>query len=726
MSKEKKIKKIGIMIEPEVCMGAKCNQEGEVELIENFPFDNHDFDEGEGYELEYAAGVNGFNSLLDAGVAVSDIGIAMRRIMKNECISDESVYAAIAMPSDYPMAEQIHKFMELQKVLAQKDEDSKFSVEAYNELELENLTSFELIEKAAEQAGIEKYRVIMRPLAIAYAYEFEYPGCALSEGERGLIYDWNKYYFSATIIEKREGELDVLWSETIEDPMEGDRAFLCCFNDDLLKQEEECFLKTLEVIHEMCGLSGFYIDTIDAVYLAGDFCDTGSVASRLEDIFNNVFFMEDNRLAVLRGTAHLAQELKDDEEDEVSEDVADNVLNATEGLNSKETGLEDSNSEESDLKEIVSEDSASEEIDSEEIDSKEIDSEKIASKERNLQEVNIQEQVTLVPTLFKFSTGMVTKTRNGMEVDLVRVYDNKIRDSYMQKGHVFNVLLPYFAPPRSVLYAYKGEHQIDFKLRKKPNNRMLMLELIDSGADVSKYEESCFGHAEFFAVPNKSKKGKLQLNYSLDAYEKLETLDENNYLIVTDQGTQMRYVFECWIDQLPMPGIDRGVYAYLDGSSNNDSDPEDIAAGYVLNIGTDVYFGHKDSHDKGRNVSAEYLAGTKVFEQLPKMGRFASVTIYFDNINVGYVIAGLYNSGTEFGNRYLKTFQQFMKNDPNINVQFIHTDSHSYIYGNEMADQMAQGKQKDLMKLAKDFKENRDKICPEDGGFSEIMKFVGV
>ncbi len=307
---EKAISRIGIAIEPEVCMGAKCNAEGKVELIENGFFDDRDFEDWEGYELEHAAGVNGYDTLLDAGVAVSDIGIAMRRIINNQtnCFEPEkSIYAVIAMPSDYPMSDQINKFMKLQQVLSTKDKDSKFSVEAYNELELECLTSFDLLEKAAEQAGIEKYKVIMRPLAIAYAYEMEYPGCALNDGERGLIYDWNKYYFSASIIEKINGELEVLWSETIENPTQGNNYFLRHINEDLLKKEAQCFQETMDVIYEMCGLSGFYMDTIDAVYLAGDFCDIPSIVYRLNGIFENVFGMEDNRLAVLRGVTRLAQ-----------------------------------------------------------------------------------------------------------------------------------------------------------------------------------------------------------------------------------------------------------------------------------------------------------------------------------------------------------------------------------------------------------------------------------
>lgn len=678
---EKTVSKIGIAIEPEVCMGAKCNAEGKVELIEHGFLAEHDFDEWEGYELEYAAGVNGFDNLLDAGVAVSDIGLAMRKIINNLYTSAKHIHAVIAMPSEYPMADHIDKFMKLQKILAPKDKDSQFSVETYDELELENLTSFDLVEKAAEQAGIDNYKVIMRPLAIAYAYEYEYPGCALREGERGLIYDWNKYYFSASIIEKVEGELEVFWSETIENPTQGNNAFLRHINEELAQREKECFEETMDVIHEMCGLSGFYMDTIDAVYVAGDFCDLPSVIFRLEDVFPHVFSMEDNRLAVLHGVTRLAQCLGEEE-------LADTILEKSENA---ETDM------------------------------------KYTSEEVNFEDEEMVEEentISLVPTLFKMSSSIISKNQDGIEMSLVRVYDDTIRDKYMQKGNVYNALLPYFETTRSEIYSYKGKNQIDFKLRKKPNNRMLMMKLIDKGESVSNYENECFAHAEFFAVPNKSKKGKIQLNYSLDAYEKIETLGENKYLIVDDQKKQIRYVFECWIEQLPMPGIDKGVYVYLDGSSNNDTNPEDIGAGYVVNIGTDVYFGHEDSNDSGRNVSAEYLAATNVFKNLPEMGTFASVTIYFDNINVGYVGAGLYHPDKSFGKNYISTFEAFKEKYPNTKVKFVHTDSHSYIFGNEMADQMAQGKEKDLMKLAKDFKENRDKICSRDGRFSDVMRFV--
>lgn len=679
---KKGISKIGIVLEPEVCMGAECNEDGEVELIQNPFFEDYDFEERQGYELEHAAGVKGFETLLDAGIAVSDMGIAMRRILNNQIDifePDKSIHAVIAMPSDYPMADHIDMFMDLQKILAPKDKDSKFSRETYEELELENLTSFELVEKAAEYAGIENYKVILRPLAIAYAYEYEYPGCALADGERGLIYDWNKNYFSATIIEKRDNDFDILWMETVDNPAYGDNAFLYYTNEELIKKESYYFLETMEIIHEMCGLSGYYVDTIDNVYLAGDFCNGTNVMGGLLDIFPNVFRMKDNRLAVLHGVARLAQNSWNEEDE-------------NEGNH---------------------------------LENEELEAEMMESLENEaVPDLSDRNHTSLIPTLFKFKVGIIAKFENKIEMELARVYDDNIRDKYMQKGNVYNALLPYFETPRSTLYSYSGNSQIDFKLRKKPNNRMLMMKLIGMGEEVSAYEKKCFAYVDFFKPAKKAPKGRIQLNYGLNAYEKLTDLDEKKYLILDDQNKNIQYVFECWIEQLPMPGVDSGIYAYLDGTSNNDTNPEDIAAGYVVNIGTDVYFGRQESNDIGRNVSAEYLAATNVLQNLPAYGEFASITMYFDNINVGYVGAGLYNPDKPFGIRYKKALEDFMEKNPNTKLQFVHTDSHSYIYGNEMADQMAQGKERKLMELAKNFKENREKICPVDGKFSEVMRFV--
>lgn len=683
-NQNKAIRKIGIVVEPEACFGAQCNDKGEVALIENGPFGDHDFENCQGYELEHEAGVRGYTSLLDAGIAVSDIGIALRRISKNATgylQPNESVHAVISMPSEHPVVEQIEKYMAEQEVLAKTNSEKQFAVDIYHDLELKNLNSYELLEKAAEYAGIEKYMVVFRPLAIAYAYEYGKPEMALAEGTRGLIYDWGKNYFSASIVEKYHGQVEVWWSETIENPAKNDDGFLYYMNEEYATKQKFYFYKTMDVIYEMCDRSGYSLDTISSVYLAGEYCNLPEVISQLEGLIGKVYSMEDNRLTALHGVARIA-ECWGNEEEDVVEDVQEEPVTVQKVSQDIKPEMEET------------------------------------SGKKN--------RISLVPTLFKFKSGILTRTSDGIEVDLCRIYDDSIKNKYMQTGNVFNALLPYIEKASSKIYSYQGETQIDFKLRKKPNNRMLMLKLIDSGDAVAEYEEKSFAHAVFFASASSTKKGMLQLKCSLDEYEKLEALDENKYLILDDQKNQIKYVFECWIEQLPMPGVDEGVYVYSDGSSNNDTDPEVFGAGYVLNVGKDVYFGHKDGKDKGRNVSAEYLAGTNVFQFLPDIADDCEeVTLYFDNINVGYVAAGVYHSSDNFGAAYFQMFEEYIKAHPNTKVTFVHTDSHSGIYGNEIADQMAQGKEKDLMKLANGFKESRDKICPKDGSFSKAMKFVG-
>ncbi len=334
----------------------------------------------------------------------------------------------------------------------------------------------------------------------------------------------------------------------------------------------------------------------------------------------------------------------------------------------------------------------------------------------------------VIPTLFKFEKLLKQPSGNVGGV-LVRVYDNNIRDKYMKKEYVYNALLPYFPKSAKAVYRYQGDGNMQFLLPVKPNNRMLFMKLIGDDEAVTEYEDKWFAKAIFFSKAdkefNKNQKGSVEFNCDMDAYGELEELKEEKYLIMEDHSNNKKYVFECWIEQLPVPGMTEGIYAYVDGSSGDKNRPEGIGSGCVVNIGKEIYLAHWEGSDSGRNVSAEYFAATKVFEHFPReMKELKEIYIYYDNNNVGYVPADLYNPASIYGQDYAKAIKAFEKDYPEVLINFIHTDGHSGIYGNEMADQVAEWKTDALKDLPAGYQEERAKLCPEDGSYSTALSYV--
>ena len=344
--------------------------------------------------------------------------------------------------------------------------------------------------------------------------------------------------------------------------------------------------------------------------------------------------------------------------------------------------------------------------------------------------------INLVPTLFKLEEKTITIQSTCVKANLTRIYDDNIKNKYMKKGNIYNALLPYFDNKsgsthfdNEMSYEYKGANDIVFTMLKKPNNRMLFLKLVEVGNEASVYTQNCFAKVTFLSKTDseyhkEKKKGIVEFYLNTEDYNGLNALENGKYLLLEDRMNEQLYAFECWIEQLPEPGKDEGVYVYTDGSAGG-KNPEEYGSGYVLNIGKNVYLGHTKGKDTGRNVSAEYEAVTNVFLHMPKeVENTEEVTIYYDNNNVGYIAVGIYKAGTSYSQKYVKVLEEYLKNHPETKLTFVHTDGHSDIYGNEMADQVAQRKEEYLKKLVAGFAEKRAILCPEDGRFSEPLKFV--
>ncbi len=339
----------------------------------------------------------------------------------------------------------------------------------------------------------------------------------------------------------------------------------------------------------------------------------------------------------------------------------------------------------------------------------------------------------VIPTLFKFEYNKLLPQPNGnVGAVLVRVYDDNIKKKYMKVGNVYNALLPYsqYSEKTSVKeYKYQGDGELSLNLPIKANNRMLFMKLVGEDGVVAEYEDNWFAKATFFSKGDKefkgTQKGTIEFCCDMAAYGMLEKLEEKKYLIMEDHSNNKKYVFECWIEQLPVPGVDEGIYAYVDGSSGDKEIPEYFGSGYAVNIGKEIYIGHLEGKDSGRNVSAEYLAATKTFEHFPReMKELKELIIYYDNNNVGYVPAGLYNPGVDYGRNYATAIKEFEKDYPEVLLKFIHTDGHSGIFGNEMADAVAEFKKGELAQQPTGYTEKRAKLCMEDGSYSTALVYA--
>lgn len=331
----------------------------------------------------------------------------------------------------------------------------------------------------------------------------------------------------------------------------------------------------------------------------------------------------------------------------------------------------------------------------------------------------------IIPTLFKI--GKIEKNANGMATGrLSRIYDQTICAKHMEVGNYFNALLPYTEPLNNVPYTYGGSQDIQFLLPEKPNNRMMYLKLIAKGDEVEQYIDKCQVRVCFRKRKDKNNsannKGTIEFNCALEEYNTSLPL---GYLLLTDEENNTRYVFDSHLEDLPVPGDVDKFFAYVDGSAGDVDDQEHFGSGAVVSILGTVYLSHCEGDDKGRNVSAEYLAATKLFEHFPETKyKIIQLDVYYDNNNVGYIPAGLYQPGTDYARNYIAAIEKFEKEHPDTVINFVHTDGHSGIFGNEMADEMAEHKRKELDRLKHDFEEKRKALCPEDGSFSEGLKLV--
>ena len=182
------------------------------------------------------------------------------------------------------------------------------------------------------------------------------------------------------------------------------------------------------------------------------------------------------------------------------------------------------------------------------------------------------------------------------------------------------------------------------------------------------------------------------------------------------------------------------MFVYVDGSSNsyNSKDLKNgYGTGYVIsnNEEREIRFGHTTKED-GSNYNAEMEAITNVLKNILEniketkdLEAYQNLKIYFDNTSVGYYPAKFHNwlkkdansSAVEYCKTYVAYVGLFKEANMECNIEFIHVDAHFDVFGNEIADRLAQvndSKLKDKREYPEGYESAREKICPEGGQFS--------
>lgn len=208
---------LGIELASNHLLGANVLDSGAVEIVRNQNVYGSVTSCIYGMELEDTTIFPGRFSLLNAGVALSEIGVSIRSILKS-CTYENIEHAVICLPARLPQKEEIYEY--IHKIQLENTEQSlnSFDVEIFEELDLEDIDAIEIIQMAAQMAGLTKTVIVPRAVAIVAAYENEKVNQRLLDGQYAFVYDWSDDFFFVALIQKKNEELNILWQEAVESP----------------------------------------------------------------------------------------------------------------------------------------------------------------------------------------------------------------------------------------------------------------------------------------------------------------------------------------------------------------------------------------------------------------------------------------------------------------------------------------------------------------------------
>lgn len=357
----------------------------------------------------------------------------------------------------------------------------------------------------------------------------------------------------------------------------------------------------------------------------------------------------------------------------------------------------------------------------------------------------------VIPTFFLTHEDKVVERDGIVNHKVIRKYDDNVMGQLMAttsknivlgKGSIFNAYLPNLEKvtdsikhknSNSFCCMNELDAEAEFILylpEIENNNRMLHMELVSMGKSVEisevrvlsemnisnnreqedeekiveylkEHKDEVFAKVVFWAKNDTRYKKGSEDPYN--NYGKFLCLKENycdswkrdcpKYILVTDEEIKIHYVFECWIEELPIPGQSDVpyVYAYVDGSASGNQ----YGSGAIVCV-DDVFISHDCGVANEANYTGECVAATNVLNFLSEMDEdcfknkeVKEVYIYFDNIQLGYVPVEMYKHDKDAANDMWNMIEKFESKYPNVKIVFEHVDAHTAIYGNEFADRIA-------------------------------------
>ena len=211
-------KSLGIAFSLNKLMGANLLDNGVVELVRNQKIYGSVTSCIYGMELEDRTIFPGKFSLKNAGVALSEIGLATRSVL-NSCTYENIEQVVVCLPAELPKKEEICEYMHRIQMEKEEESENPLDVQIFDELDLENVEAVDIIHMALQMAGLKNAVIVPRAIAIISAYETGNINNKLLEGQYGVVYDWSNDFFFVSLVQKKKEACNILWQEVIENPL---------------------------------------------------------------------------------------------------------------------------------------------------------------------------------------------------------------------------------------------------------------------------------------------------------------------------------------------------------------------------------------------------------------------------------------------------------------------------------------------------------------------------
>ncbi len=199
---------LGIELDLNVSRGAMYRSKNEVKLVLR-----------QKSELDF----EGFTTLSDLGVAASEMGKCIRRIIKKAegYVDMETASVVICLPTELLSVEEAEKALDELERKIETDPQAALSLLLYEELELQEAGTYDCVRKAVELAGLTNVALVPRALCIVAAYEHMDKENVLVGYENGLVFDWNLDYLCITVVSRLGDEdVNILNQKIVRLPME--------------------------------------------------------------------------------------------------------------------------------------------------------------------------------------------------------------------------------------------------------------------------------------------------------------------------------------------------------------------------------------------------------------------------------------------------------------------------------------------------------------------------